>query len=64
MRHPPAQTRPPADRPIPCSAAPPGLWHALTPQRRQQMAQGLAELIARMRLPGTPASPESHHDQL
>lgn len=66
MRHPPTpQSRPPADRPIPCSAAPPkSLWQALTPQRRHQMAQGLAELIARMRPPATPTSPETDHDQL
>lgn len=63
MRQPPVLINPPPpERPVPLTATPLNLWQMLTPQQRQQMAQGLAELIQRMRQPCTPTSTESHHD--
>ena len=64
MRHLPTLSKPPPDRTVPRSVVPPSLWRALTPVQQQQLAQGLAELIQRMRQSRSPSSTESNHDQI
>jgi hypothetical protein len=64
MRHLQILSKPPPDRTIPRSTVPTSLWHGLTPAQRQQLAQGLAELIQRMRQRSPVASTESNHEQL
>jgi hypothetical protein len=64
MRHLQILSKPPPDWTIPCSTVPTSLWHGLTPAQRQQLAQGLAELIQRMRQRSPLASTESNHEQL
>jgi hypothetical protein len=40
------------------------LWSTLTPLQQQQLAQGLAELIQRMRQSRLPSPTESNHDHI
>ena len=64
MNHYQTLSEPPPDRTIPRSVVPPSLWRALTPLQQQQLAQGLAELIQRMRQSRASSSTESNHDQI
>lgn len=62
MSHPQTLSKPPPDRTNPRSTVPPSLWRELAPAQRQQLAQGLAELMQRMRQPRIPSSTEGNHD--
>jgi len=41
----------------------PTLWNQLSPEQQKQIAQRLAELIQRMRIPPAPAAGKSHENQ-
>jgi hypothetical protein len=56
--------KPLPDRMLPGNAASQSLWSELTPVQRQQWAQGLAELIQRMRQSRLPSPTESNHDHI
>ena len=56
--------RPLPNRTIARSVVPSSLWRALTPLQQQQLAQGLAELIQRMRQSRLPLPTESNHDHI
>jgi hypothetical protein len=56
--------RPLPERTISRNAGSPSLWRELTPVQRQQVAQGLAELIQRMRQSRLSSPTESNHDHI
>jgi len=41
----------------------PTLWNQLSPEQQKQIAQRLAELIQRIRIPPAPATEKKHEDQ-